>query len=321
MALSEKTISKHNLKRAEVFAKHGLGDHDVAFAHPEFAGHMAGGDTDCCLCGQKHIAWQFAIRFDAPDASTMLAKVATGLIRTEAVTLKYIGSKCIKDWLDAVPESVAKLEALKRWDAAMKKMKKAMTAKVCADLCAEAGYETPEAAYYTWLKIHTTAQWKVRSQVEWSKRKQLKRNATKVKHATLSRGTLKTWLANLAELCAAKAAIGQVEQDDASKPESAAPKQAAPTQPKPKTALEALLKQADDVFNAGFHENLLPTTKTAFLDIRQKGHKSGTLTVGQQGFLASMIGWAQPSAKPADSADAPGGANFTSASAIAGARY
>ena len=38
-------------------------------------------------------------------------KISTGITRTDAVTLMPVGSKCIKDWLDAVPESAEKLAA------------------------------------------------------------------------------------------------------------------------------------------------------------------------------------------------------------------
>ena len=102
VALSEQTINKHNVKRAEVFAANGLCDLDIAFAHPEFTGY-AMSDVDCTLCDHKHIKWLFAIRFDAPDVLTALGKVSTGITRTDAVTLLPVGSKCIKDWLDSVP--------------------------------------------------------------------------------------------------------------------------------------------------------------------------------------------------------------------------
>lgn len=313
MALSEKTISKHNLKRAEVFAAHGLGDHDVAFAHPEFAGHMAGGDQNCCLCGHKHIHWQFAIRFDAPDATTALAKITTGLVRTEAVTLKYVGSKCITDWLDAVPESAAKLEALKRWDVEMKKMKKAMIAKVVADLCAEAGYDTPQDAYDAYI----SASWKAKSKLHYTDRKQLKRNAYKVKKQTLSRGTLKTWLANLATLVANQAALDAAAQ--------AEPKTTTETTtPKQEKKIMTVLEQADEVFAAGLHENLSAKARSAFLDIRKKGKKYG-LSGPQENYLAKLVGWSQPkpkkAVKPEPVAAAAASESFVSPSGIEGARY
>ena len=83
MALSKKTVNAHNLKRAEVFAEHGLGDHDVRYAHPAFLGE---GTAECCLCGKKGLRYLFAIKFDAPDMTVALGKVATGLVRTEEET-------------------------------------------------------------------------------------------------------------------------------------------------------------------------------------------------------------------------------------------
>ena len=309
MALSETTINTHNIKRAEVFAKHGLGDHDIAFAHPNFEGAGAGGDTDCILCGHKHIVYQFSIRFDAPDAATALAKIGTGLNRTEEVNLKYVGSKCITDWLDAVPESAAKLEALKRWDKEMKKCKAAKTRIVCEKLCAEAGFDTPEAAYDAYAATSKQARYVVKSYV----RQMLYRNAFKVKTSKLSRGTLKKWLAALATVLAK-----QAELDIA---------------PEKKTATMTLLEKADEVFQNGWHNNIKKeSSRKAFLDIRSKAKKYA-LSSSQESYLAKLIEWSTPKPEKAEQPKVevktetkpvgplPGTKSFVSASGLVGARY
>ena len=315
MALSETTINKHNIKRAEVFAANGLGDHDVAFAHPNFEGCNTGGDVDCILCGHRHICYQFSIRFETPDVTTMLGKIATGLVRTEEVTLKYVGSKCITDWLDAIPESAAKLEILKRWHVEMQKMKQAMVAKVVADLCLKAGYESPEAAYEAYASVSKQTCWKL----TWAVRSQLKRNKYGVKNATAARNTVKVWLANLATL------LALVEPTP--EPTPPAPK-AEPEAPKPVDPKAALLAQADAQIAAGDDANLAPATRKTYLDIVGKGKKWG-LSDGQAGYLAKMISWAEPKAKvaplakpaPKPVAVIPGDVSYKSASGVVGARY
>jgi hypothetical protein len=219
MALSKKTISKHNLKRAEVFAEHGLGDHDVAFAHPNFEGLMAGGDQDCCLCGHRHIAWQFSIKFDEPDVATALGKVSTGLVRTEEVTLKYVGSKCITDWLDAVPESKEKLEALKRWDAEMKKCLKAKKLHAAETYCEQAGFCATEThtARQVAYRVFNSLTKKARSGLTWKEWKSLTRNAWKVRQGTCAATTSKNWLALLQKALEADPSCRQKALDDLAK--------------------------------------------------------------------------------------------------------
>jgi hypothetical protein len=194
MALSERTINKHNIKRAEVFKAHGLNTLDVQYAHPKFE-HYTYDEQDCVLCGHRHIKWLFSIKFDAPQGLVALAKVAAGIDRDKEVVLSYVGSKCITDWLQALPETPEKLEALKRWHAEMEVCKRAMKAKVVEDLCRQAGYESPQDAFETYQDLPSDARYSLkRKQV-----RQLANNAYGIKHKRSSRGTVKSWLANLAE--------------------------------------------------------------------------------------------------------------------------
>jgi hypothetical protein len=146
MSLSEQTVNKHNIKRAEVFQANGLCDLDVAFAEPKFVGYSDGA-SDCGLCGHQHIRWLYAIHFAAPDPMTALAKVFLEITRTHEVTLAPVGSKCITDWLDAIPESAAKLEALKHWASALKAANKAKRAKLLENKILKLGYSNSEALY------------------------------------------------------------------------------------------------------------------------------------------------------------------------------
>jgi len=126
MALTKKTASHHNLKRAEVFKAHGINDWDVKFAHPHFLGADCSPEGGTCsLCGQQHLKWLYSITFTAPDLPTSLGAITKGIARTEEVTFNPVGSVCINDWFDALPESVEKLEALKRWKIEMEKEKAA----------------------------------------------------------------------------------------------------------------------------------------------------------------------------------------------------
>lgn len=209
MALSKKTVSKHNLKRAERFKELGLCDADVAFAHPRFIGYAVNGDAACGLCDKNPIKWLFGIRFDVPDAATLLGKIALGITRTEVVDIEPVGSKCINDWLEAVPESDAKLEALKRWDVEMNKMKAEQKRIAVERLCVEAGYGTREAAYEAWLDLQKAVMngtgtygslvYRLGKKVGFTEGRMLKRNASKMRWGSCAPGTAKQWLENLAK--------------------------------------------------------------------------------------------------------------------------
>lgn len=126
MALTKKTASHHNLKRAEVFKSHGINDWDAKYAHPHFEGKdgsIEGGT--CSLCGQQHLLWLYSIKFDAPDITVSLGAITKGISRTAEVVFNPVGSVCINDWLDALPESAEKLQLLQRWKIEMDKERKA----------------------------------------------------------------------------------------------------------------------------------------------------------------------------------------------------
>ena len=341
MALSKKTINTHNLKRAEVFAANGLGDHDVAFAHPDFLGE---GADDCILCDHKNIKWLFAIRFDVPDTPTMLGKVATGLVRTEEVTLSPIGSKCITDWLDAVPESAAKLEALKRWDKEMKKCNAAKKLKCCEDLCAELletrGLQlTEETARATVSSLYYKTGYTARSVLSWYDRKRFGANAHKVFAGTCVRKTAQTWIKNLEPV------LDEQNKIDAEKAAKKVESEAielvvpadAPVLDDDLTKLTAdnaeLIMRARKAWNTGGKDALDDYCQKALTDIDKKVVKYSSFSNGgkQRAFFEKLVcqmekaiakanGTEEPEAE-AVAVALPGDADFVSASGISGARY
>jgi len=343
MALSKKTINKHNIKRAEVFAEHGLGNHDVRYAHPAFLGFGDGSDHNCCLCDHKHIKWLFAIRFDAPDLTVALGKVATGLVRTDEVTLSAIGSKCITDWLDAVPDSVEKLEALKRWSVEMDKCKEAMKVKVCEDLCAELaeerGWAVPEDS--TARKVVHTVGFKstgylARMAIPWKERKRFNKTAAKVLYGTCVRKTAQTWIKNLELVLAEQAKV------DAKKAAEAPAATAAPVSDLPEDLLnmkdpeEAKLillgRQAWIAWDQSADpDRLNEWERTTFADIGQKVVKYRSFCPSpskQKGLyeklLTKLLGELEVapwSAEPVAAGALPGAFTYLSLSEIAGARY
>jgi len=335
MALSEQTISKHNINRATVFAAHGLGDHDVAYAHPAFTGY-ATDEAECCLCGQQHIKWLFAIKFDAPDAITAVGKVVTGLIRTDEVTLAHVGSKCINDWLDAIPESLAKFEALKKWHAEMNKCKAAMTAKVVEDLCAKAGYATPEDAYDAYCALpwsgpsyNNPFRQALKSALVYGKVKQLRNNARTVKHKQSSRGTVKSWLASLATAIKVAASL-ETKVPAPKAPETPAPApQAAPKDDLAHLSVEdkALLLAARAVFTSKTDGDVWNAyERSAVVDIARKVKKYGSFaTARQRDFFKKLLKLPAPKAEEKATATVAkpvlGDASFESASKVDGARY
>jgi hypothetical protein len=337
MALSEKTVNTHNIKRAEVFAAHGLGNHDVRYAHPAFLGE---GIAECCLCGKSGLRYLFAIKFDAPDMTTALGKVTTGLIRTEEVTLSVVGSKCITDWLDAVPESVEKLEALKRWSFEMKKMnahkKKVIVEKLCAAFVAKHDLAHPEdktardAAY----AIYTATGYNARCALTWYERDRLAKNAKKVKAGSCVKKTCETWLTNLdtvlarqVELDAAKA--GNTE---AIEPDSATEDNLDHDLAKMKDPAEAeLIQRARNAWSAG-KIRLNDWEQTTLTDIGKKVVKYHSFVAKPDGsspqkklytkILVKLETAGKPSGTTTASATVlPGADDYVSASGLAGARY
>ena len=267
MALSERTLNRHNLKRADVFAANGLNDMDVQYARPTFTGY---GHGTCGLCGKQHIKWLFSIKFEVPSGLVALGKIMTGIDRDSEVTINPVGSKCINDWLDALPTTTDKLEELRaRWKQEMRKCKQAMTAKIVEDLCAKAGYATPEDAYNAYAgAVRFT--WRL----DRSTRKQLSNNAYRIKNKRSSRGTVVKWLENLVSLLAA------VTTTPAPAVTPPTPPPAAPAQPVALTAADAdVVKRGRSVTNLSA---LRHRQKGDFSDILSKVEKAGKFASNSQ---------------------------------------
>jgi hypothetical protein len=313
MALSEQTINKHNIKRAEVFAANGLCDLDIAFAHPEFTGY-ANADVDCTLCGHRHIKWLFAIRFDAPDALTALGKVSTGIVRKDAVTLKPVGSKCITDWLDALPETAEKLQALKTWHKELSKANAAKSLKAMENKLKKLGFADQAALSDALYAVLTEAQEKG-VHLKWSTRNKIKSYAKKAKKGYFKSPSP----VNTAHgyLVAARKKI------------DAAPTPAPKSEPKvasaPKDELAHLTADTKDAILRGRAAwktgkgNLNKTQQDAFADIGKKVVKHGFFkSPKQRAFYEKLLGYMLPAkTKPA----VPGDASFKSPSGLIGARY
>lgn len=334
MALSEKTINTHNIKRAEIFAANGLGDHDVCFAHPEFTGY-ATSDVDCTLCGHRHIKWLFSIRFDAPDALTALGKVSTGLIRTEEVTLSPVGSKCITDWLEAVPESAEKLEALKRWHFEITKANKAKSKMALKNKLASYGYgslgDLSDALYATIKKLY-----EAKISLSWKLRKQVKNWARKAKYATIrSASTVKKaeearliMEALIADAVAKKTPV--VEET----PVVETPKVETPVAKSDLDHLPAderkAIEKGREVYKQGGFALLREDESNALTDIAKKVKKFGKwASPNQRGYYEYLLGTAIDALASQKKVSAPAPTTpvaepksaFVSASGIDGARY
>jgi hypothetical protein len=286
-------------------------------------GYASSPGSDCALCEHRNIKWLFAIQFAASDVTTALGKIALGIARTEEVTISPVGSKCITDWLDAVPESAAKLEALKRWKVEMDKCKAAQVAKVVEDLCAKAGYETPEAAYEAFCTLPNTwgAPW--RKKVGCKVANQLKNNALRVKRKKSTRSTVKQWLENLAAALAAQAANETGDAADTSFNYGANESTPAPADPNSTEGLraraQAVLDDSESVARLKDYE------RRALADIRKKvGYYKSFATSKQKNFFVKLILKGEKDGKPGPAPTnlaKPGDENYASPSGIEGARY
>ena len=96
--------SRHDRKRAERFAARGIGEADLLHAQTAYLGD--GGGT-CTLC-DTGIVHEFLLTFAREG---------------EVVEFFPVGSKCITDWMRAMPESVGRSEAIARVKAAEKVMR------------------------------------------------------------------------------------------------------------------------------------------------------------------------------------------------------
>lgn len=268
MALSKLTATRHNIKRAEALKSYGISTLDLSSAKPNFTGYGAG---TCALCGQKNLKWLFQIHFDEPQGLIALAKVECEIDRETEVTITPVGSKCITDWIDAIPESAEKLELIKRWEVEMRKCKSAMKAKVVQDLCAEAGFETPQDAYAAYMDIFRmpNSYRFMRQALSGYDMNFMRRNANKVYTMRLSRKTCQDWVKCLVKLLALPKPT-PVEVAEATEAEQAEASE-----------VKAVLDQGKKLFdeNPGKLNNYY---SNAFLDIHKKVTNDGKFRSDRQ---------------------------------------
>ena len=309
--LTKTTTNAYNLKRAKRFADAGINSADVTYAHPEF---MGCGESICTLCDHPHIVYLFRLRFDAPSLVDALGGVAKGITRTTEVVFDNVGSTCITQWFDALPESAEKLAALARWHKEVTKMKAAMAKKVVESLCLKAGYETPEDAYEAFKTLQLGFGKPARTALNYKARKQLTRNARNIRFSRSSRGTVKSWLASLELALAAQNAAAPV----------AAPEPAVdPELAKLSDEDRDLIERGRTSWKAG-KANLNDWERTAFKDIGQKVVKFGSFAPGgkQRALYADMLTKLEASAEVAEAPVAqPANVPFVSPSGIDGASY
>lgn len=268
MALTKLTATRHNIKRAEALKSYGINTLDLPHAKPGFMGY---GHGTCALCGQKNLKWLFKIHFDAPQGLIALAKVECEIDREGEVDITPVGSKCITDWIDALPETAEKLDLIKRWEVEMRRCKAAMKAKVVEDLCAEAGFETPDDAFTAYFDLTRIPRhldhW--RKAISWYEIRMLQRNAYKVKHRTLSRKTCQDWLKNLLKL------------RELPLPEPEEVKQATEEESKAKAEVQEILDRGKELYDE--HADKLNGYYTdAFLDMHKKISQSGAFRSDRQ---------------------------------------
>lgn len=170
MALTKKTATKHNLKRAETFKAAGISDWDVKYAHPKFLGKDSSPEGGTCtLCGQQHLMWLYQIRFDAPDIAVALGAITKGISRTAEVVFDPVGSVCITDWFDALPESAEKLAALQRWKVELEKERQAKTIQAIENAIARAGLVDEATAITRFQALDSTQ----KNALNWFERRAL----------------------------------------------------------------------------------------------------------------------------------------------------
>lgn len=271
MALNELTTSRTNIKRAEALARHGINTMDITSARPKFVGYGAG---TCELCGKKNLKWLFQLHFSELGGLEALAKVMCDIDRDGAVTIKPIGSKCIVDWLEAVPESLEKIELMKIWDAEMRACKSAMKAKLVEDLCKAAGFDTPQAAYERFLDrfqikpgsrlgyVAPRVYSHLRKTLTSYEINAMRRNATKIQAKTLSRKPCQEWLKTLLLITPVPAPPVVAPISGVESPKS-------------------LLERGDKAIVSGV-DNLKPYYRTVFQSIADKVRENGDFQSDRQ---------------------------------------
>lgn len=330
MPLNEKNVNAYNIRRAEAFAAAGVNDLDLRWAHPTFEGK---GHGDCTLCGKKDILWLFALHFDKPDLVQSIGAIEKQITRTEAVTFNPVGSECIQTWFEALPESLEKLEFLKRWKIELQRMARAKAAQATLNYLTKRGFASIEDALDRGKAIEEKVKatgpgyyTKVCGLTYYDRCALTKLRARLKRQGRLSHNAVK-FLADL--ILRAEQALA----DDA-KTQPAAP--AVPPPPAaPAILADPLVVRANKVLNDPTFSAALDNYRRGVVkDIVEKVTKFGSFrSTSQKGYLESLVSKAEQTVEVAQATlptEGPiacgvgpkhGDENFASASGIVGARY
>jgi len=330
MPLSEKNVNAYNIRRAEAFAAAGVNDWDVRWARPEFAGK---GHGDCALCGKKDILWIYILHFDAPDMIQSIGAIEKQITRTEAVTFDPVGSECIQTWVEALPESLEKLEFLKRWKIEIQKMNRAKAAQATVNYLKKHGFESVEIALDRAKAVedalneaakHAVGYYaKVLGFTYYDRCALTKLRGRLKRQGRLSHNALK-YLIDLI-----------VRGEQARAEQSAKPAATQPAQPAaPAILSDPLMVRAQKVLSDPALLNSLDSYRQSVVkDIVEKVTKFGSFrSASQKGYLESLVVKAEQAVEVATALPTegpiacgvgpkPGDATFPSPSGIVGARY
>lgn len=310
MPISEKNANRYNLRRAKAFADAGVNDSDLRYAHPEFAGKSHG---DCSLCGKKGIMWHFRLRFDKPELLDAIASIEKEITRTEAVVFHPVGSECIKDWFEALPESKDKLEFLIRWERELRKCNTAKAEQAFLAKIGKLGYDSTEALADEAEALEKAApngtmRYRVRQEVRWL--------VAKLRSNRLLTPTKLGYLVNrIGEMKARQQAVS------AAPVEPVAPVTEVPAAPVDQVLADATALLADPERLSMLNDYDRGVVQSI---VAKVNHYNGRFASDRQrNYLAALVKKAKPQDQPTEteSCPAPGEEGFVSASGIAGARY